>query len=103
VDLRQFIADFQDYLAPKLDTYEQAIYLYVFRHSRLLEQEEVVIGFKSARKRMALGIGTRGSAMSEGSCYEKLESLVTKGYIERLATEQFGTRLRLSLPNEIAG
>ena len=25
-----------DYLAPKLDTYEQAIYLYVLRHIRLL-------------------------------------------------------------------
>ena len=33
---------------------EQAIYLYVFRHSRLLGVEEVLIGFKSARKKMAL-------------------------------------------------
>jgi hypothetical protein len=33
-ELREFFQQFQDYLAPKLDTYEQAIYLYVFRHGR---------------------------------------------------------------------
>lgn len=32
MDLQKFILDFQDHLAPRLDTYEQAIYLYVFRH-----------------------------------------------------------------------
>ena len=82
MDLRQFFADFQDLLAPKLDTYEQAIYLYVFRHSRLLDIDEAVIGFKSARKKIALGIGTKGSAMSETTCYEKLESLIAKGRSE---------------------
>jgi len=103
VDLQQVIADFQDHLAPKLDTYEQAIYLYIFRHSRLLMRDEVLIGFKSARKRMALGIGTKGSFMSEGTCYEKLQSLVAKGYVQHLGTEQAGTRLRLRLPSEIPG
>jgi len=103
VDLRQFFTDFQDHLAPKLDTYEQAIYLYVFRHSRLLDLDEVVIGFKSARKKLALGVGQKGSAMSEGTCYEKLESLVFKGFVERLGTEWAGTRLRLRLPTEIPG
>jgi hypothetical protein len=41
MDLQQFIAEFQDYLAPKLDTYDQAIYLYIFRHSRLIGLDEV--------------------------------------------------------------
>ena len=27
MDLKKFVIEFQDYLAPKLDTYEQAIYL----------------------------------------------------------------------------
>lgn len=36
MDCQHFIEQFQDYLAPKLDTYEQALYLYIFRHSRLL-------------------------------------------------------------------
>ena len=35
MDLHEFIANFHDFLAPKLDSYEQAIYLYVFRHSKL--------------------------------------------------------------------
>lgn len=41
--------------------------------------------------------------MSENTCYEKLESLVAKGYVERLGTEQGGTRLKLRLPTEIPG
>jgi hypothetical protein len=53
-ELREFFQQFQDYLAPKLDTYEQAIYLYIFRHSRFLGKDEIVIGFKSARARTTL-------------------------------------------------
>ena len=30
MDIREFFIQFQDHLAPKLDTYEQAIYLYIF-------------------------------------------------------------------------
>jgi hypothetical protein len=103
VDLSQFFADFQDHLAPKLDTYEQAIYLYVFRHSRLIGLDEVVIGFKSARKKIAQGIGAKGTPMSDRVCYEKIDSLVAKGCVERLGTEWAGTRLRLKLPSEIPG
>ena len=36
MDIEAFIIEFQDHLAPRLDTYEQAIYLYLFRHTRLL-------------------------------------------------------------------
>jgi hypothetical protein len=75
VDYREFFIQFQDYLAPKLDAYEQAIYLYIFRHSRLLGLEEVTIGFKSARNRMACGIGEKGKPMSENTAYIKLASL----------------------------
>ena len=78
MDLQQFIAEFQDYLAPKLDTYEQAIYLYIFRHSRLIGLDEVTMGFKSARSRMACGIGEHGKPMSESTAYIKFRSLETK-------------------------
>ena len=57
MDTEKFITDFQDYLAPKLDTYEQALYLYIFRHTRLIGLNEATIGFKSARARIACGIG----------------------------------------------
>jgi HNH endonuclease len=103
MDVAQFIAEFQDHLAPQLDTYEQAIYLYVFRHSRLVSQDEVVIGFKSARKAIALGIGQAGRPMSQNSCYEKLRSLEQKGCLKIIGTERGGTRVRVRLPSEIPG
>lgn len=103
MDAKLTIEQFQDYLAPKLDTYEQAIYLYLLRHSRLLGIEEVVVGFKSARRRMAFGIGEKGKPMAEKTCYEKLRSLQSKGCVEVLSSENDGTRLRLRLPSEISG
>lgn len=103
MDLERFLIEFHDYLAPKLDTYEQAIYLYVFRHSRLVGLEEVVLGFKSARLRMAVGIGKAGTPMAEGRLREKLASLQSKGCIEIVGTERTGTRIRLSTPAEMTG
>jgi hypothetical protein len=103
MDISEFIIQFQDYLAPKLDTYEQAIYLYIFRHSRLLNKEEITIGFKSARKNMAFGIGENGKPMSESTTDKKVQSLQAKGCIKILGTERNGRRLRLSLPSEILG
>lgn len=101
--LRVFFQQFQDHLAPKLDTYEQAIYLYVFRHSRFIGQNEAVIGFKTARARMATGLGIDGTPMSEGSAYKKLKSLEHKRCITVVQTEHKGTRIRLHLPSEISG
>jgi hypothetical protein len=103
VDVVAFLTEFQDYLAPRLDTYEQAIYLYVFRHSRLIGVDEVVLGFKSARTRMATGIGEKGKPMAEGTCYEKLRSLQSKGCLEIVTIERTGSRIRLRLPSEIPG
>lgn len=103
MDLHQFIEQFQDYLAPKLDIYEQAIYLYIFRHSRLLGLDEVTIGFKSARKRMALGIGQSGTPPSELVVYKKLRSLKEKGCIEILDSGRSGTKFHLKTPIEIQG
>ena len=40
MDLEKFIIQFHDYLAPKLDTYEQEIYLYIFRRSRLIGKDK---------------------------------------------------------------
>ncbi len=101
MDLSNFIIQFQDHLAPRLDTYEQAIYLYVFRHSRLLGLEQVTIGFKSARTRLATGIGESGKPMSESTAYSKLASLQAKGCITTVRTNHTGRVLRLHLPSEI--
>lgn len=103
MDLQQFIVQFQDHLAPKLDTYEQAIYLYVFRRSRLLGLDEVTIGFTSARSRMACGIGEKSRPMSQNTAYIKLASLQGKGCLDIVRTVRTGHVLRLKLPNEIPG
>lgn len=103
MDYREFFIQFQDHLAPRLDSYEQAIYLYVFRHSRLLGLDEVVIGFKSARSRMACGIGEKGKPMSESTAYVKLASLQEKGCLSIIRTTHTGRALKLHLPSEILG
>ncbi len=103
MDLQVFLTEFQDHLAPRLDTYEQAIYLYLFRHTRLIGIDEAVIGFKSARRRMACGVGEKGKPMSENTAYEKLQSLQGKGCIAILDSQRDGRRIRLNLPSEIPG
>lgn len=103
MDVKAEIEVFQDHLAPKLDTYEQAIYLYIFRHSCLQGKEEITIGFKSARRNIAFGIGELGASISEGTCYKKLRSLESKGFLKMLGTERGGTKIRLHLPSEIRG
>jgi hypothetical protein len=102
-ELEQFFKDFQDPLAPRLNTYEQAIYLYLFRHTRLIGLEEAVVGFKSARRRMACGIGQKGKPMSEHTAYEKLQSLQKKGCIIILDSTRDGRKIGLKLPSEIPG
>ncbi len=101
--VRDFLLTFQDCLAPRLDTYEQALYLFIYRSSRFADLDEVTIAFKSARTRLALGIGKRGSPMSESQLRLKLRSLEKKGCIAILDAERTGTRLRLNLPREIPG
>jgi hypothetical protein len=103
MEMEQFFKDFQDHLAPLLDTYEQAVYLYLFRHTRFIGLKEAVIGFKSARRRMACGIGEKGKPMSEGTAYEKLRSLEEKRCINILDSTREGRKIRLHLPSEIAG
>lgn len=103
LDLREFFEHFQDYLAPKLDTYEQAIYLYVFRHSRLIGKDEVTIGFHSARLRMATGTGEDGKPMSQNTAYKKVASLQVKQALTVLRTTHTGRLMRLHLPSEIEG
>jgi hypothetical protein len=69
----------------------------------LIGLNEVVLGFKTARGRMAMGIGKKGKPMAEGTCYEKLRSLQAKRCLDIVTVERNGSRIRLLLPNEIPG
>jgi len=102
-EFASFFAEYQDYLAPRLDVYEQALYLYIARHTIAVGKREATIGFKSARKKMAFGVGKAGTAPSEGVIYEKLKSLESKGCIKVLSSERLGTRLTIFAPREIPG
>jgi len=102
-DFSKFVIAFQDHAAPRLDVYEQAIYLYIARHTIAVGATETVIGFKSARKKMAFGTGKAGTPPSEGVIYKKLRGLERKGFIAIQSTERTGTRIRLFTPFEIAG
>jgi hypothetical protein len=105
LDLKVVLEDLQDHLAPRLDTYELAIYLYVFRHTRLIGREEAVIGFKSARNDISFGRpkGKGRARMSEYTCATKLRSLERKGCVKILGSERTGTKVKLFLPSEISG
>src|ERR1700681_3002146 len=100
-ELAQIFAQYQDHLAPRLDVYEQAIYLYVLRHTVIEGKREETIGFKSARKKLAFGIGKAATPPSEGIIYEKLRTLETKGCIKVVGSERSGTRVQIVLPSEI--
>jgi hypothetical protein len=102
-EFAQFFAQFQDHLAPRLDAYEQAIYLYIARHTVIEGRREETIGFKSARRKMAFGLGKAGTPASEGIIYNKLRSLEAKGCIKVLSSERSGTRVQIVLPAEIPG
>jgi hypothetical protein len=102
-EFAQVFAQFQDHLAPRLDVYEQAIYLYVLRHTFIEGKREVVIGFKSARKKLAFGTGKAGTPPSEAVVYEKLSGLQSKGCVEVLSSERAGTRVKIILPSEMPG
>lgn len=103
MDVEKFLADFQDFMAPFMDVYEQSIYIYIIRHSRLIGQSDAVIGFKSARKKLGYGVGKHKTPPSEGVCYEKLGTLSGKGFIKVLGSERVGTRIHAYLPDEIPG
>jgi hypothetical protein len=103
MDAATIICHFQDHLAPRLDTYEQAIYLYCLRHSRLIGHDTVTVGFKSARSRMAFGTGEAGKPMAEASARKRVHSLVHKGCLEVLEITRQGSIIRVRLPEEIPG
>ncbi len=62
IDARTAIEQFQDYLAPQLDVYEQAVYLYILRHSRLIGKPGLKVELKTARHKLPRGSADAGAA-----------------------------------------
>ena len=97
------IEQFQDYLAPQLDVYEQAVYLYILRHSRLIGKPRLTIELKTARHLIAKGLGKRGSPLAERTCLDKLKSLAKKGCITLTGADDVAPDVRVLLPSEVPG
>jgi hypothetical protein len=103
VDARTALEHFQDYLAPRLDVYEQAVYLYILRHSRLQGRPSVTIELKSARHKIARGMGKKGGPIAVRTCLEKLHSLADKGCIKLEEENDEAPDVRVLVPSEIPG
>src|SRR3990172_8737192 len=103
LDLKRFFEEFQDYLAPRLDVYSQAIYLYLFRLSRLVGKDTVLVGLGTARRRMAFGVGEHGRIMCQESCTKRIRELSARGCIQVLQVTRKGSYVRVFLPSEIPG
>ncbi len=103
IDARTAIEQFQDYLAPQLDVYEQAVYLYILRHSRFEGKPRVTVELKSARHQIARGLGRRGSRLGARTCLDKLRSLDAKGCITLSGKSDDAPTVRVFLPSEMPG
>lgn len=101
--VENYIGEIIDFAEPKMDVYEFAIYMYLVRHTRIENKNEAVFGFKSIRKTMVIGVGEKGTPMSEGTCYGRLKSLEQKGFIKTLDSQRNGQLIQVFLPHEIKG
>ena len=70
IDAKTALEQFQDYLAPQLDVYEQAVYLYILRHSRLEGKPRLTVELKTIRHQIARGLGR--SEIGRASCRERV-------------------------------
>ena len=103
VDARTAIEQFQDFLAPRLDVYEQAVYLYILRHTRLVGKPRLTVELKSVRHRIARGLGRRGSRITSDTFLEKLRSLDAKGCVKLAEGHDDAPDVRVLLPSEMPG
>ncbi|WP_284154070.1 HNH endonuclease [Desulfofustis limnaeus] len=100
---RQLLIEMQDFLAPKLDSYEQMLYHYLFRHSHLEGLSSTIIGIRTIQTRAGLGVGQAGSPPSQMVVMKKLRSLEDKGCIKIVSRSSRGTEIRVLLPKDIPG
>ncbi len=103
IDARTALEEFQDHLAPTLDVFEQAVYLYILRHSRLIGKPRLTVELKSARLKIAKGLGKRGSHLGARTFFDKLQSLDAKGCVKLMGQRSDAPDVRVFLPSEIPG
>ena len=100
-DLKNVIIEIQDYLVPILDSYEQAIYYYIFRHTYLIGVNSVLFSTRSAS--IGFGSGVEDKAPSGKTRSKKLRSLEQKGAVRILERSHKGIEVAIILPSNISG
>tara|TARA_R110002074_G_scaffold35881_2_gene97729 strand:- start:1117 stop:1812 length:696 start_codon:yes stop_codon:yes gene_type:complete len=97
--LEEIFVDIQDKLVPVLDSYEQAIYHYLLRHTYLAGVETCLYSTRTAE--IGLGTGDNSKQPSMKTRSKKLRSLEEKGCIKIIERSNKGITVKLFLPSEI--
>ena len=95
----EILIEIQDKLVPILDSYEQAIYHYIFRHTYLAGVQTCLFTTNTAE--IGLGIGDNSKQPSSKTRSKKLRSLESKGCIQIIERSNRGITVKLLLPSEI--
>lgn len=98
-ELNSILIDIQDKLVPILDSYEQAIYHYLFRHTYLSGKQQALFSTRTAE--IGFGSGDRTKKPSWKTRSDKLRSLEQKGCIQIVERSNKGILVEILLPHEI--
>ena len=101
IKIEKILIEIQDYLVPELDTYEQAVYHYILRHTILNGNREMYFSTRTAE--IGFGSGNNSSKPSMKTRSNKLRSLEKKGAIQIIERSNKGILVHINLPSEIKG
>jgi len=96
MDSDKLIKEIEDYLVPrlKLDLGEARLYYHLFRRSRLIGKDDVLVSVTQLAEVLNC---------SKNAVKPRLRSLQDKGVINVTNTGWAGTRIKVFLPSEIPG
>jgi len=100
-ELDKILFQIQDLLVPKLDSYEQAIYHYIFRHTYLLDKKQML--FSTRKAEIGFGIGSNTKPPSSKTRSNKLRTLERKGALKIVERSNKGIIVEIILPSEMNG
>ena len=99
--LEEMLIQIQDYLVPVLDSYEQAIYHYIFRHTYLIGKQQMLYSTRTAEIGFGTGVNLKPPSMKTRS--KKIRSLEAKGAVRIIERSNKGILVEIVLPHEISG
>jgi len=100
-ELEEILIRIQDHLVPKLDSYEQAIYHLVFRHTYLIGKKQMIFSIRTSE--IGFGTGDNAKPPSTKTRSKKIRSLESKGAVKIIDRSNKGILVEIILPDEIPG